>query len=96
MEPWFHLNKIDQIIGRGIRNCSHIELPEEDRNVKLFLYASTLSSKPINDNETLDLRIYRNAEIKSVQMGKIEYLLKTNSVDCNLNIEANKYENDVI
>lgn len=95
LEPWFHLNKIDQIIGRGIRNCSHIELPREDRNVKIFLYASTLSSKPINDNETLDLRIYRNAEIKSVQMGKIEYLLKTNSVDCNLNIEANKYENDV-
>jgi hypothetical protein len=95
LEPWFHLNKIDQIFGRGIRNCSHIELPKENRTVKLFLYASTLSSKPINDNETLDLKIYRNAEIKSVQMGKIEYLLKKNSVDCNLNIEVNKYEEDV-
>jgi hypothetical protein len=95
LEPWFHLNKIYQIIGRGIRNCSHIELPKEDRNVKIFMYASTLSTKPIDDNETLDLKIYRNAEIKSVQMGKIEYLLKTNAVDCNLNIEANKYDNDV-
>ena len=95
LEPWFHLNKIQQIIGRGIRNCSHIKLPKEDRNVKIFLYASTMSDKPINDNETLDLKIYRNGEIKSVQMGKIEYLLKTNSVDCNLNIEANKYENDI-
>ena len=95
LEPWFHLNKLDQIIGRGIRNCSHIELSKEDRNVKIFLYASTMSTKPINDNETLDLKIYRNAEIKSVQMGKIEYLLKTNSVDCNFNIEENKYETDI-
>jgi len=95
LEPWFHLNKLDQIIGRGIRNCSHIELPKEKRNVKIFMYASTLSSNPSKDNETLDLKIYRNAEIKSVQMGKIEYLLKTNAVDCNLNIESNKYETDI-
>ena len=94
LEPWFHLNKIDQIIGRGIRNCSHIELPKEKRNVKIYLYASTHSQKPIDDTETLDLKVYRNAEIKSVQMGKIEYLLKTNAVDCNLNIESSKYEND--
>ena len=33
-------------------------------------------------------------EIKSVQTGKIEYLLKL-ILWCNLNIEANKYENDV-
>ena len=26
LDPWFHLNKIEQIIGRGIRNCSHINL----------------------------------------------------------------------
>ena len=95
LEPWFHLNKIDQIIGRGIRNCSHIELPNEDRNVKIFLYASTKSMNPSKDNETLDLKIYRNAENKSVKMGKIEYLLKTNAVDCNLNIESNKYDTDI-
>ena len=95
LEPWFHLNKIEQIIGRGIRNCSHIELPNEDRNVNIFLYAATKSLNPSNDNETLDLKIYRNAETKSVQMGKIEYLLKTNAVDCNLNIQSNKYDTDV-
>ena len=36
LDPWFHLNKIEQIIGRGIRNCSHIKLDSKDRNVTNF------------------------------------------------------------
>ena len=41
LEPWFHLNKIDQVVGRGIRNCSHIDLPPEKRNVTIYYYCST-------------------------------------------------------
>jgi hypothetical protein len=95
LDPWFHLNKIEQVIGRGIRNCSHIDLPSKDRNVTIFLYAAVKSLIPINENETVDLEIYRKAEIKSRQMSEIEYLLKTSAVDCYLNINGNKFENDV-
>ena len=38
LEPWFHLNKIDQVVGRAIRNCSHIDLPPEKRNVTIYYY----------------------------------------------------------
>jgi hypothetical protein len=41
MEPWFHLNRLEQIVGRGIRNCSHTNLPAEHRNVSVFLYTVT-------------------------------------------------------
>ena len=95
LDPWFHLNKIEQIIGRGIRNCSHIKLDSKDRNVTIFMYAATKSNNPKEDTETLDLQIYRKAEIKSRQMGKIEYLIKRNAVDCNLNRDGNIFENDV-
>ena len=95
LDPWFHLNKANQIIGRGIRNCSHIDLEPEKRNVKIFMYASTKSLKPINENETLDLKIYREAEVKSRRIAEIENLLKISSVDCNLNIENHKYKDDV-
>ena len=95
LDPWFHLNKIEQVIGRGIRNCSHIDLPSKDRNVTIFLYAAVKSLKPIKDNETVDLEIYRKAELKSIQMAEIEYLLKTSAVDCYLNIHGNKFDNDV-
>ena len=26
-DPWYNLNRLEQIIGRGIRNFSHIDLP---------------------------------------------------------------------
>ena len=34
LEPWHNINKLEQVIGRGIRNCSHKILdlyPENDR-----------------------------------------------------------------
>ena len=95
LDPRFHLNKIEQIIGRGIRNCSHIKLDSKDRNVTIFMYAATKSNNPKEDTETLDLQIYRKAEIKSRQMGKIEYIIKRNAVDCNFNRDGNIFENDV-
>ena len=33
LEPWYNMNKIEQIIGRGVRYFSHQALPEEKRNV---------------------------------------------------------------
>ena len=42
LEPWFNLNRADQIIGRGVRNKSHCDLPFNKRNVQIFLYASQL------------------------------------------------------
>ena len=95
LDPWHHINKTEQIIGRAIRYCSHINLPLEKRNVIINLYASTISSNPKNDIETVDLKTYRNSEIKSKQMAKVEYLLKQNAVDCNINLESNKFVGEV-
>ena len=91
-DPWFHLNKLDQVIGRAIRNCSHIKLRPEDRNVTIFLYAAITPNMKI---ETIDIDNYRKAELKSAAQAEVEYLLKTSAVDCNLNINGNKFENDV-
>jgi superfamily II DNA or RNA helicase len=40
LEPWFHLNKLEQVIGRAIRKCSHQELPIEKRNVTVYHHAA--------------------------------------------------------
>ena len=98
LDPWHHLNKIEQVIGRGIRYCSHIDLPIQQRNVTVVLYAATLSTY-VNDKdedkiETVDLKVYRDAENKDRNMAEITYILKTNSVDCNLNLYANKFTDD--
>lgn len=43
MEPHFNNEKINQVIGRGIRYKSHSHLPEDQRKVRVMRYAS---SKP--------------------------------------------------
>jgi Helicase conserved C-terminal domain len=40
MDPWYNMNRIEQIIGRGVRNLSHCQLPFEDRNVEIYLHAT--------------------------------------------------------
>lgn len=41
MEPHFNNEKINQVIGRGIRYKSHAHLPEKERKVRVMRYAST-------------------------------------------------------
>ena len=81
MEPWYNLNRIEQIIGRGVRTCSHKALPLEKRNVQIFMYGTLLS----RDEEAIDLYIYRLAEVKAVKIGKISRLIKKTAVDCIIN-----------
>ena len=83
MEPWYNSSRTEQITGRCVRNLSHCSLPFEKRNVEIYLHATL----PKNDEETADLYIYRYAEKKAIQIGKVSRLLKEISVDCLLNIE---------
>ena len=80
MEPWWHLNRNEQIIGRGIRLCSHKALPFEQRNAQIFLYVSLIGEK-----EAFDYYLYRYAEDKAIKIGKIARLLKENAMDCVMN-----------
>jgi len=94
MEPWYNMNRIEQIVGRAIRNCSHADLPFAERNVQLFLYGTLLPSNPAV--EAADLYVYRLAETKAVQIGRVSRVLKENAVDCLLNIDQTKFSQEVI
>ena len=82
LDPWYNLNRIEQIIGRGVRNFSHKDLPFENRNVQIFLHGTILDK---NLEEAADLYVYRIAEHKAKQIGKVTRLLKETSVDCIIN-----------
>jgi hypothetical protein len=88
LNPWDNLSRIDQIIGRGIRNCSHKDLPPEDRNVTIFLYSAHIRNNSI---ETTDEKIHRRAEKKDIQMKEVEIIMRNNSIDCMSNYLANRY-----
>jgi hypothetical protein len=84
MEPWYNMNRIEQIIGRGVRNFSHKDLPFEKRNVQIFLHGTILNN---NEEEAADLYVYRFAEKKSIKIGQVSRLLKQTAVDCLINAE---------
>ena len=63
LEPWFNLNRTDQIIGRGVRNLSHCQLPYNQRNTEIFLYGTNLNT----EEESIDLYMYRLAETKALK-----------------------------
>ena len=90
LEPWHHLSRLDQVIGRAIRNCSHISLPLKERNVTVYHYASVLP-KEESRVETVDLKLYREAIHKDKEIAKVVFLLKRNAVDCNINYYGNVY-----
>lgn len=94
LEPWYHMQKIEQIIGRGARFCSHIGLPLEQRNVSVYLHVNVKKNDP--DKETIDVRVYRIANTKQNEIKKIGNILKQNAVDCLLNREITYYDPDKV
>jgi len=85
-DSWFHLNKMEQVLGRGIRTCSHSMLPKDERNCTIYLLVNTFGEG--QDTETADLYMYRNAMTKAIQVGRVTRVLKRYALDCNLNRDA--------
>jgi hypothetical protein len=90
MNPWYHFQKIEQIIGRSSRTCSHAGLPPEKRNVTIYLHAALLSHHP--DQESADTRAYRIAESKQRRIQAVEDVMVANSVDCSANEAVQFYD----
>lgn len=91
LEPWYNMNRIDQIIGRAVRNFSHKDLPFEKRNVQIFMYGTLLKD---SEEEAADLYVYRVAEYKAIQIGKVSRLLKETAVDCIINSDQTNFTQD--
>jgi len=93
LEPWYNMNRIEQIIGRGVRNFSHSLLPFEKRNVEIFMYGTILDK---NIEEAADLYVYRVAEYKAIQIGKVTRVLKETAVDCLINHDQTNFTQEIM
>lgn len=99
MEPYWNKSRVDQVIGRANRTCSHIALPEEERNFRVFMYRMRMteeqSKKSVRIKSkdhalTTDQAIYNLAEKKDKIVSKLLKLIKRGSVDCALHKGLNK------
>jgi len=84
MEPYWNPARIDQVIGRAIRICSHRKLPMEQRTVVVKMYMSVFTADqqtsnegpnqvPIRRNDTV-LKRYDGDGARETFMSADEYL----------------------
>jgi hypothetical protein len=63
VEPYWHMVRVEQVVGRARRICSHEDLPTDMRNVKVFLYVSTFSESQKTDQKHIELIIRDTSRI---------------------------------
>jgi hypothetical protein len=51
LDPWHNNTRIYQAIGRGLRHCSHADLPASERDVTIYKYASTPATIDMRGHE---------------------------------------------
>jgi hypothetical protein len=56
LEPHWQNALLDQIIGRGVRNGSHLTLPEKHRTVEAFIYMATFTPALVRKISYVDVR----------------------------------------
>ena len=82
LDPWYNMNRSEQIIGRAVRSKSHCMLSYAKRNVEIYLYGTQLVNQ---EEEAIDLYIYRVAERKALLIANVTRVLKETAIDCLLN-----------
>jgi hypothetical protein len=99
VEPFWNNVRIEQVIGRAIRSCSHEALPKKDRNVQVFSYIMKLTQKQVQSDFNIerndkgfstDEHILTTAEKKKFIINKFLNMLKSASFDCIIHSKQNK------
>jgi hypothetical protein len=83
--PHWNNSVTEQAIGRGFRAFSHDDLPEKYRYIKIYRHVSS----PGNNNNSIDLKMYKLSEDKDIKIKSIERIMKESAVDCLNNRERN-------
>lgn len=86
MEPYWNEVRITQVIGRAIRQCSHKNLPIEDRHVNVYRYKSVRSK---GTKWTTDEYIEDAARGKDALIQSFLDAMKEAAIDCVLNKNHN-------
>jgi hypothetical protein len=94
MEPYWNTVRSKQVIGRGIRICSHMDLPLNERHVELYQYIMKLTPSQIKNYYTIqssdkglttDEKILNIAIRKEILINQFINLMKRAAIDCKLN-----------
>jgi hypothetical protein len=93
LDVHFNLGRVDQVVGRGIRFCSHYSIMNEENkfpSVNVYKYVVKVD----NGLSTEEL-LYQKSEMKYMLIKKIERVMKEIAIDCPLNEHGNMFEEEI-
>ena len=107
LDVHYNLGKVDQVIGRGIRMCKHINSINDDNkfpHVNVYRYVVSINKdfknkltekEKINAPLSTDEILYQKAELKYLVVKEIEHALKEVAVDCPLLLNGNVFPEEI-
>ena len=103
-DPWWNESRIEQILARASRYCSHSGLPWDEQYVDIYRHYSVFPveygeiDQEANDaiqnwknlaSESIDVKMLGSALKKYAINNDFEKLIKSCSIDCNINKNGN-------
>jgi hypothetical protein len=91
LEPYWHMIRVQQVIGRATRMDSHAHLPPDERDVQVFLYISSATAEQFamvpdlsryDSGRTSDQYVWQRALLKQHTLVQLQELMRRSSVDC--------------
>jgi hypothetical protein len=90
LEPLWNISRLEQIIGRAVRYCSHKNMDPEMRFVKIYIYLATHPDTKITVDEYITLLAKQKYDL----IKDFELALKESAIDCELFKNANVYKGE--
>jgi len=85
MEPYWHPVRLEQVIGRARRICSHKDLPKALQTVEVYVYIMIFSEAQLKSDEAIELkRKDLSKAIPHVPITSDQYLFEISEIKANL------------
>lgn len=93
LDVHYNLGKVEQVIGRGIRMCKHINsITETNKYPQVNVYRYVVSLK---NGMSTDEILYQKGEKKYLLVKRVERLLKEVAIDCPLLLHSNMFPEEL-
>ena len=85
MEPYWHPVRMEQVIGRAKRICSHEELKVEEQTVEVFLYLMTFTEDQKDKDKHYELVLKDKGKLTDEPLTSDEYLNEISEIKSEIN-----------
>jgi len=87
MEPFWNYARINQVETRAIRYLSHVDLPEDQQNVQVFIYLSDYPNEKEKEKmkeDTTDIDLFYKSKTNMQIINTFVQAIAESSIDCSV------------